>query len=54
MNQFSLKKIHSDNMNEFADLQGYREEFHKLFGFGMNGIDYEKDVKVDIGIPSLK
>jgi enoyl-[acyl-carrier protein] reductase/trans-2-enoyl-CoA reductase (NAD+) len=48
------QKIHSDNMNEFADLQGYREEFHKLFGFGMNGIDYEKDVKVDIGIPSLK
>ena len=48
------QKIHSDNMSEVADLQGYREEFHKLFGFGMTGIDYEKDVKVDISIPSLE
>ncbi|MCK4703979.1 MAG: hypothetical protein KAT90_00745, partial [Gammaproteobacteria bacterium] len=26
------------------DYQGYKDEFLKLFGFGIDGIDYEADV----------
>ena len=31
-------------MDELADLAGYRSEFLRLFGFGVAGVDYEKDV----------
>jgi len=33
------------NLVEKTDIAGYREEFLKLFGFGMDGINYEADVE---------
>jgi enoyl-[acyl-carrier protein] reductase / trans-2-enoyl-CoA reductase (NAD+) len=44
------KKINNDNFDTLADMEGYHNEFLKLFGFGIDGIDYGKDVEVDISI----
>jgi enoyl-[acyl-carrier protein] reductase/trans-2-enoyl-CoA reductase (NAD+) len=37
-------QITNDNIFELSDYQGYKDEFLKLFGFGLEGIDYEVDV----------
>lgn len=36
--------ITSENIFELSDYQGYKDEFMKLFGFGIDGVDYEADV----------
>ena len=38
------EKVTSENLEAVSDIKGYREEFLKLFGFGIQGIDYEADV----------
>ncbi len=46
--QAELKKrwavLDTENLAELADLPKYREEFLKLFGFAVGGVDYSKDV----------
>jgi enoyl-[acyl-carrier protein] reductase/trans-2-enoyl-CoA reductase (NAD+) len=37
-------KVSTDNLAEISDIEGYRKEFFKLFGFEINSIDYEADV----------
>ena len=37
-------KVTTENLFELTDYQGYKDEFLKLFGFGIEGIDYEADV----------
>jgi enoyl-[acyl-carrier protein] reductase/trans-2-enoyl-CoA reductase (NAD+) len=32
-----------DNLSELADLSGYRADFIKLFGFGLDDVDYSAD-----------
>ena len=34
----------TENLNELADYLEYKAEFLSLFGFGIEGIDYEQDV----------
>ena len=34
----------TENLFALTDYQGYKDEFLKLFGFGIEGIDYEADV----------
>ena len=43
-------KVTTENLSEIGDLQGYRNDFHNLFGFGFNNVDYkiETDEKVTI------
>lgn len=36
--------VTSDNIFEITDYRGYKDEFLKLFGFGVEGIDYEAEV----------
>ncbi len=38
------KEIKSDNLNQLSDFSGYKKEFLKLFGFGLDGVDYTKEV----------
>jgi enoyl-[acyl-carrier protein] reductase/trans-2-enoyl-CoA reductase (NAD+) len=33
----------TENLNALTDIAGYRAEFLKLFGFGLPGVDYEKE-----------
>jgi len=36
--------VKTENLFELTDYQGYKDEFLKLFGFGVTGIDYEAEV----------
>ncbi|MBV1906523.1 MAG: trans-2-enoyl-CoA reductase family protein [Pseudomonadales bacterium] len=36
--------VSSENINELADLEGYRSDFLKIFGFGLPGVDYKANV----------
>lgn len=47
------EKISNDNFNELADFQGYKDDFLKLFGFGLDGVDYEADTDPETSPPSL-
>jgi enoyl-[acyl-carrier protein] reductase/trans-2-enoyl-CoA reductase (NAD+) len=42
------QRIDQENIKEFADIDGMREEFLRHHGFGMPGVDYSQDVKPDI------
>ncbi len=35
----------TENLNEITDYEGYQAEFLKLFGFGIDGLDYDADVE---------
>ena len=39
----SWNKISNENFNDLADFKGYQDDFLKLFGFGMDGVDYDAD-----------
>jgi enoyl-[acyl-carrier protein] reductase/trans-2-enoyl-CoA reductase (NAD+) len=47
-------KIDNDNIRELADIDGYRRDFYRLFGFGFESVDYTKDIAVDVKIPSIE
>jgi enoyl-[acyl-carrier protein] reductase/trans-2-enoyl-CoA reductase (NAD+) len=33
--------------------EGYRSDFHNLFGFGFDGVDYEADADEMVGVNSI-
>lgn len=39
-------KIETSNLKELTDFEGYQKEFLKLFGFGLEGVDYKEDVEI--------
>lgn len=41
-------QITTDNLFELTDYQLYKDEFLKLFGFGIEGVDYDADVATDL------
>ena len=41
------ESINSNNIGTLSDIAGYREDFYKLFGFGLKGIDYGKDIEIE-------
>ncbi len=38
-------QVTTENLAELTDIAGYREEFLKMFGFGLPGIDYDADTE---------
>ncbi len=46
-------RVTTETLPDVSDIAGYREEFLKLFGFGLPGIDYEADVDPDVPVPSI-
>jgi enoyl-[acyl-carrier protein] reductase/trans-2-enoyl-CoA reductase (NAD+) len=36
--------VDTDNLRELGDLAGFREDFLKIFGFGIQGVDYDAEV----------
>ena len=38
------ENITTDNLMQETDISGYREDFYRLFGFNMPGINYDADV----------
>ncbi len=49
----SWSKVSNENFSELADYAGYQEEFLKLFGFGLAGVDYDAETDTSIAPPSL-
>lgn len=43
----------SENLEEISDIVGYRKEFFNLFGFEVDGIDYNKDTNEEVAILSI-
>ena len=37
-------QVTSENLFEIGDYQGYKKEFLNLFGFSVDGVDYEEDI----------
>lgn len=46
-------KVTTENLNQLTDVQGYCDEFYRLFGFNMAGINYQAEVDPVVNIPSL-
>jgi enoyl-[acyl-carrier protein] reductase/trans-2-enoyl-CoA reductase (NAD+) len=44
--------VTTENLPQISDIQGYREEFLRLFGFGLPGVDYDSDVTPEMALPS--
>lgn len=44
----------TENLEEISDINGYRDEFFRLFGFHVDGIDYEADTNEVIPVPSIQ
>lgn len=47
------KQVNTENFPQLGDFEGYQTSFLRLFGFGLAGVDYNADVDVSIGVPSL-
>ncbi|MGL1958034.1 MAG: trans-2-enoyl-CoA reductase family protein [Colwellia sp.] len=45
--------VDTDTIDELTDYVGYHQEFLKLFGFGIDGVDYEADVSPEVVINNL-
>ncbi len=46
------EKVSTENLAELSDIVGYRAEFLRLFGFGLEGINYEAEVDPMRTMPS--
>ncbi|SDT30407.1 enoyl-ACP reductase FabV [Pseudomonas fuscovaginae UPB0736] len=46
-------QVTTENLNELTDFAGYKAEFLRLFGFGVEGVDYDADVSPDVAIANL-
>lgn len=40
------KALDADNFKDYTDIDGYWQDFYELFGFGVDGVDYDADVEV--------
>jgi enoyl-[acyl-carrier protein] reductase/trans-2-enoyl-CoA reductase (NAD+) len=40
--------ITTENLSELTDYTGYKQEFLRLFGFGLDEVDYDADVNPDV------
>lgn len=38
--------VNNENLERYADIKGYWDEFYKMFGFGYENIDYTADVAI--------
>jgi enoyl-[acyl-carrier protein] reductase/trans-2-enoyl-CoA reductase (NAD+) len=46
------EKVSTENLAQISDIAGYRAEFLKLFGFGLDGINYEAEAEPNQALPS--
>ncbi len=46
-------QVTTENLNDLTDLKGYKQEFLRLFGFGIDGVDYDADVNPEVTITPL-
>lgn len=46
--------VSTENLSQIGDIQGYRNDFSKLFGFAFPEIDYQKDTNEMVDIDGLQ
>ncbi|MBV8628305.1 MAG: trans-2-enoyl-CoA reductase family protein [Paraburkholderia sp.] len=46
-------QVATDNIYALTDFAGYKTEFLRLFGFAIEGVDYEADVNPNVQIPGI-
>ena len=46
-------QINTENLSQLSDFEGYRQEFLQLFGFEVEGVDYDAEVDPNIQIAQL-
>lgn len=47
------QEVTTENLASLADFEGYQSSFLRLFGFGLEGVDYAADVDTSVGVASL-
>jgi enoyl-[acyl-carrier protein] reductase/trans-2-enoyl-CoA reductase (NAD+) len=45
--------VTTENLAELADFEGYQSSFLRLFGFGLDGVDYTAETDPHVTVPSL-
>jgi enoyl-[acyl-carrier protein] reductase/trans-2-enoyl-CoA reductase (NAD+) len=45
--------ITTENLAELTDVEGYRDDFYRLFGFHIDGTNYDVDINPVVAIPSI-
>jgi enoyl-[acyl-carrier protein] reductase/trans-2-enoyl-CoA reductase (NAD+) len=43
----------TESLPEIGDLNGYKQDFLNLFGFGFNGVDYAADANEMVRVNSI-
>lgn len=46
-------EVNTENLSELADFEGYQASFLRLFGFGLDGVDYSAESDIAVCVPSL-
>jgi enoyl-[acyl-carrier protein] reductase / trans-2-enoyl-CoA reductase (NAD+) len=46
-------EVTTENLTELADFDGYQSSFLRLFGFGLDGVDYDADTDTAMTVPSI-
>ena len=44
-------QINTDNFREISDYDGLQHSFRNLFGFDVNGVDYDEAVEIELDLP---
>lgn len=47
------EKISTENLAALSDIDGYWEDFYRMFGFHFDCVDYTQDTEIEVSIPSL-
>lgn len=45
--------ISNENEKEYLDIDGYWDDFFRMFGFNLPAVDYTQDVDIAVSIPSI-
>lgn len=45
--------VTTENVKELTDIDGYCDDFYRLFGFNIPGVDYNQEVDPNVKIPSI-
>jgi enoyl-[acyl-carrier protein] reductase/trans-2-enoyl-CoA reductase (NAD+) len=48
------QKVSTENLAGLADIDGYQSSFLRLFGFGLEGVDYDADTDTAMKVPSIR
>lgn len=43
-------EVNTENLSELSDYEGFRRDFNQLFGFDVEGVDYEAPVETEVSL----